>query len=284
MSLTEDFKKTISEKIKSDNNNINYLINKVIVPILTEISGVKDYEKYSETHLKGLYVVKKEDLDEIFNRLGFDTRILLNSFPDKNKRYMIVSNHPTGPLEGLFVQRVFHTLDIPGKLIGDDIMGNFEQMKDCYLGLSIRVDGKSRLAQIRKIKKEVSNGINLAIFPSGSVSKFSFKNGRPSEFKWDKGFIDLAKSNNLDILPIHIKANLSPLHYLLKSHDKLQDLSSLRLFKESLLFVENNKNQKIDICIGDPISIDSIVSDEKSAKHIQNICESLIFKSYSIIK
>ena len=286
MSLTQAFTKTLSEAIASPNQKLNTYIDKYIVPILKNISGVEHYEEYSKNILNGLSAAKEDDLNEIFKRLGFGTRIFSNldlNF-DKNKKYMIVSNHPTGPIEGLFIQKVFHNLGIRGKLIGDDIMSGVEQMKDCYLGLSIRVDGKSRIGQLRNIKKEVSSGTNLAIFPAGSVSKFSFEERKVIEFPWNIGFIELAKSNNLDIIPIYINASLSPLHYLLKSNSKIENLSSLRLFRESFLFVNRNKNKKIDIYIGNPIDIQSLEVDDISAKKIQNICENLMFQSYNFIK
>ena len=52
-------------------------------------------------------------------------------------------------------------------------MNSVPQMKDSYIGLSTRNEGKSRIAQLRRLKKELQSGTNLSLFPSGSVSKFN---------------------------------------------------------------------------------------------------------------
>lgn len=280
MSLSEEFTKTLSERFKTKNNFLNKVLNITLVKLLKKISGVEMYQQICDTKLKGLFVAEPKDLDLLFKNLDFKTSVYYN--PIESKQYLIVSNHPTGPLEGVFIQKIFHTINIKGKLMGDDIMSGVEQMKDAYIGVSIRVDGKSRIAQLRAIKKEIKNGISLALFPAGSVSHFDLKQRKICDYEWDIGFIEMAKSNNLDILPVFIDANLSLTHYILK--EIYSDISSLRLFRESKKFLDRNKGKEIEIYIGNPISSKDIEANKESAQKIQKICENLKYQSYTEIK
>ncbi len=280
MSLSEEFEKTLFEKFKTGNKNIDNIFILNFIKILKNISGVKNYEEICNTLLKNLSIAKENDL--IFDRLELKPIVYLSEIKDLKQQYIVVSNHPTGPLEGIFIQKIFKSIGLNGKIMGDDIMSGIEQLKDSYIGISIRVDGKSRIAQLRKIKKEISNGISLALFPAGSVSYFDLKEMKITDYEWEPGFIEMAKSNKLDILPVYIDANLSILHYVFKHI--YPDLSSLRLFKEGINFMNKNKGKTIDLYIGNPISYSDVESTHEDAQKIKEICENLMFQSYKNIK
>ena len=282
MGLKTAFEKTLSEKFigTSDRSSSkSILVERVLIPLLTKFSGVEDYEEICDEKLLGLSASKADDLEEIFNRLRFNVSIHSNTHTDLNAQYIIVSNHPTGPLEGIFIQKIFNQLGLRGKTMGDDIMSGVAQMKDAYLGISTRVNGKSRISQLRAIKKEISSGLSLGLFPAGSVSHFDFKNLRVKESEWHPGFIEMAKSNNLDILPVFIDTNLSVLYYFFKL--VYSDISSLRLFKESRKFIDRNKGKYINIYIGNPIEISNLESTKENAFKIQEICENLKYQAYT---
>jgi len=281
MSLSEEFEKTLFEKFKTGNEKLNLIIKATLIKALKNISGVEMYQKICDEMLNGLLVTKPKDLDEIFERLQFKPIVYSNPIKDMNKQYIVVSNHPTGPLEGVFIQKIFNSIGLRGKLVGDDIMCGVDQMKDAYIGLSVRVDGKSRIAQLRAIKKEITNGLSLALFPSGSVSYFSLKDKKITDYEWQPGFIEMAKSNNLDILPVYIDANLSILHYIFK--EIYSDISSLRLFRESLSFINRNSGKTIEFYIGQPIKLSELESTHEDAQKVKEICENLMFQSYSKI-
>lgn len=282
MSLSEEFEKTLFEKFKTGNEKIDPIIKATLVKLLKNISGVDMYQKICDEMLYGLSVANPNDLDKIFERLGFKPVVYSNDIENMNKQYIVVSNHPTGPLEGIFIQKIFNTIGLRGKLMGDDIMSGVDQMKDAYIGLSIRVDGKSRIAQLRKIKKEILNGLSLALFPAGSVSHFSLKDKKITDYEWQPGFIEMAKSNNLDILPVYIDANLSIFHYLFK--ELYEDISSLRLFRESKMFIDRNNGKTVELYIGQPIKSSELESTLENAQKIKEICENLMFQSYKNIK
>lgn len=285
MGLKIEFEKTMREKFIGDfvdpSSNKGIFLERVFLPLLAKISGVANYEKICDEKLSNLSVANPEDLNVIFKNLNLNSKIYLNKF-DLNKQYIVVCNHPTGPLDGLFIQKVFHILGIKGKLLGDDIMTGLKQMKDAYIGLSTRIGGKSRISQLRALKKEIKNGHSLALFPAGSVSHFDLKQKKICEYKWNLGFIEIAKSNNLDILPVYIDANLSVWHYFFKFI--YSDIASLRLFRESKKFIDRNQGNYINIYIGNPIEVSDLDATKENASKIQNICENLKYQTYTHIE
>lgn len=284
MGLTAEFEKTLREKFVGDLNpqdKKSIAFERLILPLLSKISGVSLYQDRCDGILSGLSVAKPEDLEKILERLNFRVRVFSNPC-DLKKQYIIASNHPTGPLDGIFMQKIFNHLGLRGKTMGDDIMSGVEPMRDAYIGLSVRVNGKSRISQLRAVKKEIKSGLSLGLFPAASVSHYDFKGMRVKEYDWQPGFIEMAKSNNLDIVPVYISANLSFWHYFFKL--VYPDISSLRLFRESIKFAERSAGNDINIYIGDPLSIENLESTEADAEKVQNICENLKYQKYTNIK
>jgi putative hemolysin len=282
MSLSEQFEKILFEKFKTDNDKFNDIIKITLIKLLKNISGVDLYEKICTDVADNLSVANQQHLDIIFENLNIKPVIYSNEIENKNKQYLIVSNHPTGPLDGIFVQKILGALDLHGKIVGDDIMAGLEQLKDAYIGLSIRDDGKSKIAQLRRIKREILNGCSIVLFPAGSVSHFSIKEKRITDYEWQTGFIHIAKSNNLDIIPVYIDSNLSILHYIFK--EIYSDLSSLRLFRESISFIKKNSGKSIEFYIGQPIKSSDLQPTLEDAQKVKEICENLMFQSYKNIK
>lgn len=278
MSISKKFTEVLNEKFKTNNSLLNNVIDKTLINVLKKISGVDLFEQICNEKLNGLSLTNAEDLKVVFERLDIKPIVYSNNTQNLGKQYIIVCNHPTGPLDGVMIQKICASIGLKGKIIGDDIMSGVKELHDSYIGLSIRVDGKSKVSQLREMKKQIKSGISVAIFPSGSVSHFDIKKLKICEYEWQPGFIEIAKSNNLDILPVYIDANLSFMHYLFK--DIYSDISSLRLFMESKNFIDKNKGKTIDLFIGEPISTKDLESTLDNAQKIKDICENLMFESY----
>lgn len=281
MSLSVQFEKILFEKFKTGNEKLDPIIKATLIKALKSISGVDLYEKICDNVAYNLSIANQDHLKIIFEKLKIKPVVYLNEIENKNKQYLIVSNHPTGPLDGVFVQKILGSLDLQGKIVGDDIMAGLDQLKDGYIGLSIRSDGKSKIAQLRKLKKEILNGFSIVLFPAGSVSHFSIKEKRITDYDWEPGFIHIAKSNNLDIIPVYIDSNLSIFHYIFK--EIYADLSSLRLFRESISFINRNSGKTIEFYVGQPIKSNEIEPTTEDAQKIKEICENLMFQSYNKI-
>lgn len=285
MSLKKIFEKNLREKLV---NNIpssdirSILFERVALPILTKISGVSEYEEWSK-QFNDKNASKQDDLNDVMKKLGLKVRLHWNeSEEDTDKQNMFIFNHPTGPLEAIFAQYVVQHMGLKGKIIGDEILSEIELIKDCYIPLSIRSGENSsgrKLAQLRNLKREVRLGHSLIIFPSGAVSKKDIFNQQILEYDWQTGFLELSKSNLLNLIPCYIDARLSLRYYIVKYINK--DMSSLILFRECLDFLKRNNGNIIDVYIGKQIHHNSFDVTNENASKFQSICEALKFKLYN---
>ena len=139
MSLKSLFEKTLRKKFIADlppEDNKAVFFERIVIPLLSKISGVEDYENWAKKfYIKN--VAKQEDLQDVFKDLGLRVRLHWNVPPGKQSAF--VFNHPTGPLEGLFVQQVVQHFNLNGKLLGDEIMSAVDTIKDVYIPLSVRL-------------------------------------------------------------------------------------------------------------------------------------------------
>lgn len=281
MSLTEDFRKTMSERFRANDERLQKFIDKFLVEGLAKISGVDEFQRRADVELGGLNMTVPSELDTFFKKLQIDVNVFHSKFEDQGKKYLIVSNHPTGMFDGFFIQKAFHALGIKGKIIGDDIMSRFEHMRDAYIGLSIRDADKSRVSQLRRLKNEIKNGSNVAMFPAGSVSYYDFLNQRVREYDWNQGFIEIAQSNNLEIIPVYIDAQMSNRFYFFKKVYK--DIASLLLFRENINLIDKYKNKTINVYVGRPISSTTLEADTFVSGQFKELCENLKYQKYDLV-
>jgi putative hemolysin len=279
MGITNVLKKTLREtlmpNVKSGSLK-SIAFEKIGLPLLVNLSGAEEYEKRCDAFAKRS-IANPEDLQYVFKELGINVRIHWNVAPTKQSLFTF--NHPTGPTDGIFVQQIVQHFGLQGKVLGDEVMAEVEQIKDAYIPISIRSDNShKRLAQLRNLKREVRSGQSLILFPAGSVSKMDWVHRIIEEYPWETGFLELAKSNSLDIIPCYIDIGLSNKYYMTKSI--YADLSSLILFREGVKLIDSQKGKTIDIYVGDPTSYNNVECNERFAKKFKNECELLKFQSY----
>ena len=115
---------------------MNHLCSDTIklIKLLKKISGVEMYQEICDSTLHGLSVANPSDLDKIFERLEIKPIVYWNPINNQQKQYIIVSNHPTGPLEGIFIQKIFNTLGLRGKTMGDV---RLKICRDCEIDVEI---------------------------------------------------------------------------------------------------------------------------------------------------
>lgn len=270
----------LKQKFNSKNKFVNLFFQTTLIPFLRSFSKCDEYEKLVDVTLNGLSMSNPEDLEKIFEKTGIKVQIHYNEedIVLKKNQVMIVSNHPTGPTDGAFSHKTLHALNLRGKVLGDDVLSGLDILKDGYIGISLRGDGKTRLAQLKNLKKQVLSGSSLVMFPSGEVSKLNLEKRKVIDSPWKSGFIEIAKSNNLQILPIYIDSNLSLFYYVLNKISA--DVASLSLLKETLNFIKVHQNDVINVYVGKTIDPESLETTEESALMIKNYCENLKYCSY----
>ena len=135
----------------------------------------------------------------------------------KTGRYIFVSNHPLGGLDGLVfiyeLSKYFPDIKFPV----NDILTNIENMSGIFL--PINKHGAQGKEAARKIEEAYSSDSQIHYFPAGLCSRK--KRGIIKDLQWHKSFISKAIQHQRDIVPAYFSGRNSNFFY---------NLSNLRKF------------------------------------------------------
>lgn len=186
---------------------------------------------------------------------------------------IIVSNHPTGLADGLFMHHVLQPIrPLHLYLANADALRVMPRGDDIIIPVEW-VEAKRTPAKTKQtltyMKRAIEDGNCIVIFPSGRLARR--KNGKMIEKPWMQTAAAFARKHNVPIVPAYITAKNSWLYYLFcKINSELRDIT---LFREML-----NKG-KTDIAITFGPVIDPVTLPKKSKESTQmlkNVVEALI--------
>ena len=205
-------------------------------------------------------------IDQVFQHLKIDYRAGgrdIENIPPKG-RVIIVANHPLGGLDGLALLRLVSNVRRDVRIVVNELLLHISQLNNLSLPVDV-IGGKTKKADIYRVRQALNNDEAVIIFPAGEVSRAGAKGIRDRH--WLPGFIQLAKATRSPILPIHIKARNSALFYAISRIS--QPLSMLMLPREMLGF-----KGKISFTIGQAIAPSVIeglpLSRKKQAKLVSD--------------
>ena len=205
-------------------------------------------------------------IDQVFQHLKIDYRADsrdIENIPSKG-RVIIVANHPLGGLDGLALLRLVSNVRRDVRIVVNELLLHISQLNNLSLPVDV-IGGKTKKADIFRVRQALNNDEAVIIFPAGEVSRAGAKGIRDRH--WLPGFIQLAKATRSPVLPIHIKARNSALFYAISRIS--QPLSMLMLPREMLGF-----KGKISFTIGQAIAPGVIeglpLSRKKQAKLVSD--------------
>lgn len=131
----------------------------------------------------------------------------------KTGRYIFVSNHPLGGLDGLVfiyeLSKYFPDIKFPV----NDILTNIENLSGIFL--PINKHGSQGKDAARKIEEAYSSGSQILYFPAGLCSRK--KRGVVKDLQWHKSFISKAIQHKRDIVPAYFSGRNSNFFYNLSN-------------------------------------------------------------------
>jgi len=228
------------------------LIRNSTLNLLKKLVHENEINDFLATHKLATGIEFIERVFEYFNfSYSVDSRDK-NNIPAKGK-VVIIANHPIGSLDGLAILKLISEVRRDVKIVANDMLMNFENLRDLFIPLDNMTGGSARRSYkrvIEALKQEQA----IIVFPAGEVSR-----ARPSgvkDTKWRPGFLHFARKSQAPILPIHIHAKNSLLFY-----------SASALFKPlgtALLAHEmfNKQHRKIKLSVGELIPLASLDSDQ----------------------
>lgn len=183
-------------------------------------------------------IVHQDDLNEFLGKWGHlkNAELIeagLNHFKIKFKvfdsenipktgRYIFVSNHPLGGLDGLvFIYELSkHFSDI--KFPVNDILTNIENMSGIFLPVN-KHGAQGKDAAIR-LEEAYSSDSQILYFPAGLCSRK--KRGVIEDLQWHKSFIAKAIQHRRDIVPAYFSGRNSNFFYNLSNIRKFLGLKA----------------------------------------------------------
>jgi len=164
-------------------------------------------------------------------------------------RYIFVSNHPLGGLDGLvFISELSkHFREI--KFPVNDILTNIKNLSGIFL--PVNKHGTQAREVARQIEEAYASDCQILYFPAGLCSRK--KRGVIKDLQWQKSFISKSVQHRRDVVPAFFSGRNSDFFYNLANFRKLTGLKANieMLYLADEMF--RQKGKKIDLVFGKAI-------------------------------
>lgn len=219
----------------------------VIKSVLKEKEFVEFLE--STSHLKEL-----DFIEEVLK--FFSVKVYYNGIENiqPNKRYIFVTNHPLGSLDGVALLGILNTFFPPTKAIVNELLLYIEGLKPYFVG--VNVYGKFSKNQLSDLQKVLESSDNILVFPAGVVS--IFRKFKIQDLPWKKSFVNQAINYNISIVPIYTDATNSFWFYLVAT---LRRFFRIKISLEAFMLpreIFRFKGRCIKFYFGKPIEVEEI--------------------------
>ncbi len=132
-------------------------------------------------------------------------------------RYIFVSNHPLGGLDGLVfiheVSKVYRDIKFPV----NDILTSIRNLSGIFL--AVNKHGPQGKEAARRIEEAYASESQILYFPAGLCSRK--KRGVIRDLEWHKSFITKAIQHQRDVIPAYFSGRNSDFFYNLANLQKI---------------------------------------------------------------
>jgi putative hemolysin len=177
-------------------------------------------------------------------------------------RYIFVSNHPLGGLDGIVFLDVVGKYHKKLKFIVNDLLLNLKNLEPVFI--PVNKHGRQSIQYVRKIEALYESDEQVLYFPAGLCSRRQGE--KIMDLEWKKNFVKKAIEHKRDIVPVHFEGQNSPFFYRLAN---LRQSIGIKANIEMFYLPDEmfrQKHKKIHVTIGHPISYQSL---DKSKTHAE---------------
>ncbi len=164
-------------------------------------------------------------------------------------RYLFVSNHPLGGLDGLTLMHCTGKKFEKIYFLANDILCNLPTLREIFL--PVNKHGAQNPEYLAELHSAYASDAQIFTFPAGLCSRK--KNGKIQDLKWHSHFIKSAVRFRRDVVPIRFSGRNSDFFYRLA---KLRAMLRINTNIEMLYLVDEmfmQKNSQFTIQFGEPI-------------------------------
>ncbi len=217
---------------------LKYLKNKIHIDELNEILTIYK-DKYGVDFMEavvGYFYLRLniKELDNISN----------------DGRYIFVSNHPLGGLDGICLSAIVgKKFNKKIKYLVNDLLYNIKNLQPIFV--PVNKYGKQAKDKAKAINDAYASDDQIITFPAGVCSRKI--GGKITDLEWQKSFIHKAIESKRDVIPVYFSARNSNFFYRFANYRKALGIK----FNIEMLFLPDemfkNKHQTFTITFGEPI-------------------------------
>jgi 1-acyl-sn-glycerol-3-phosphate acyltransferase len=259
----------VAKVLESKNPKLLKIIPKFIINWLSKLIHQKEInailEKYSD--LKGV-----DFASSVVRYMGADYDVDGADKIDTAKKYIIVSNHPLGGLDGIILMELFGNLfNKKIKFVVNDLLMYIEPLKPIFV--PVNKYGRQNTSIANQIHEAYESNNQILNFPAGLCSRLV--KGEIVDLAWQKNFIAQAVKYNRDIIPVYFHGKNSGLFYRIANFRKFLGVK----FNYELVLLPHEmfrqKKGRFRVIIGNPISLDSFSSEDSLSKRSEKVREAV---------
>ncbi len=173
-------------------------------------------------------------------------------------RYIFVSNHPLGGLDGMaLIALLGHRYDKRLKFIVNDMLMQVTPLRDVFLPAN-KV-GRQSHDVARYINDAMEGDWQIATFPAGLCSRRG-SDGTVCDLEWTKGFISKSIEYQRDVVPIFFDGLNSDFFYKVA---RLRERIGIKFNIEMILLPDEmfkNRGKRFTVYVGKPIAWQTFTS------------------------
>jgi 1-acyl-sn-glycerol-3-phosphate acyltransferase len=247
-------KETMGNVLKLDVEKVLYSKNpglKKIIPnfLVNYLKKIVHQDELNELLEKKGHLQNAEFIKAALEFMGITYRKYGTENIPRDGRYIFVSNHPLGGLDGLVfineLSKYYNDLKFPV----NDILMNIENLSGIFL--PINKHGSQEREFAIRIEQAYASNCQILYFPAGLCSRR--KNGIIKDLKWQKSFITKAIQHKRDIVPAFFSGRNSSFFYKFSNVRKFLGIKA----NLEMLYLANEmfeqKNKEICLIFGEPV-------------------------------
>jgi len=248
----------VNKAFKDKNPGLYRILPKFIFYFLKRLIHQKELNRIFESS-KDLYNI--EFIDNFLRLMNIKYEVEGIEKVPKNGRYIFVSNHPIGAIEGIILISVIGKNFNNGiKSVANDLLMNIHNLQDVFI--PVNKHGQQTREYIKTLNEFYSSDTQITIFPAGLVSRKI--DGIVQDLEWQKSFISKAIKYKRDIVPIYIDGINSNFFY---NFSRIRKMLGIKTNLDMFLLPHESFMQKgktIKLIFGEKFSYEHF---DKSCSH-----------------
>lgn len=264
-----DIREVVASKNPKVAKRIPAFVYKWLIRIL-HLNEINDFLK-DYGHLTGVAFI-----DELVKALNISFEVIGKDNIPTDGRYMFVSNHPLGGLDGVLLLKLLNEKAGSTRVVINDFLMAISPLKKYFVPVN-KVGGQAR-ESLQLMDELYSSNDHVLIFPAGLCSRKI--NRKIVDLEWQKHFIQKAVTHQLDILPIYFGGRNTNHFYNLA---KLRKFLRIKFNIEMMFLVDElfkHRNKTFSIHFGKPLPYTTFNKSKKPIEWAKIVKE----KTYALGK